>query len=269
MISGKIVELKKKKKRVEKTNVMKTNIDLKEKVKYLKKQKSFILEIIIDNDNWALFKPNDANSSLFLLGTIFLSDMVRKEEVCIQLICKGYYNEAGLLVRSIMESSIALEYMVIDGKALEQWFERQKFYEEKFLNWDEVIKNGKSTIKYKDNWPPIRELLKRMNKEKDYSYYVWLSQFSHHSKRTFQAFFDVGKKLGKDKWEGNYYYAPRYNKNNASNLFDLLFNYINVAFWRGWNKTYKLGGVPPKALLSYKNIQKKTNGIFKSKFIDI
>ena len=96
---------------------------------YLKIQNDTLTEFLANLDKFDNLKIDDSNQFVVCFG--LLNDMLRKQAISVDLIKKGYYDEAALMARHIMEASLRLIYLAKNQNSWEDWFKYQRYEEYK------------------------------------------------------------------------------------------------------------------------------------------
>lgn len=113
----------------------KTKSDFKSHLYYLEKQYDLLSEIIANYyDYHKAGNLKHDNSNQFILCYSLLAEILRKQKIATKLILKGCYDEAAELIRHIMQSSATIMYLSKNEDSWVDWFDQQKYEEDKLIN---------------------------------------------------------------------------------------------------------------------------------------
>lgn len=252
---------KKRRKEIENINIIETEKEFKEEIYYINKQFEYLFEFIINFYEYNNIKA-DNNTEFFLLYNLF-SDSLKKIELILNLIKKGFYSESSPIIRKIMENSIQIIYLS-KFPHFDDWLEQQKFELNKFLDEKDKVNNFKNP---KTNFMngKFKELLENIDYESHYKLFQKLSQYSHTSYETLKS----NSELDNNKPQ-IHYITNRYDKEKCEFFLNIIFGLINDSFYKGLiNKfSFKDKVELPSNLKEYNKIQKKVSKVFNLWYVD-
>ena len=215
-------------------------------LRLLQEQFLDMTEFLVNYFEYGNLKQDDNNLLILCVG--ILSDSIRKQRICVQLTTRGYYDEAANLSRHIMESSFTLIYLSKNKNSLADYLKQQQYER------DKLIRGMKNPGTVFDNF---KRLLEELDKGAYYTFYRTICRWSHTSTETLRSTFEFD-----DNGNNNYYFTRRLNQEMSELLFNVLFGFINEAFWDGFVKIFSIEGDVPKPLKHYKEVNEKASVIF-------
>lgn len=227
-------------------NIEKTKKRFSKHIDLIEKQHDYLIDFLV---NFSSYNPKiiiDQNTYIIIFS--LLVDMIKKERVCIELIQKGYYSEAGSLLRTIFDHFSHILYLSEHPEDWGKWIQR--------ANYEIDKTEGKNTQRPKTPFGNTEQLLNSISKKDYYSLYRKLSGYIHTSSDVLHGNFTPLPPFGQ-----TYYYAPRFIEDKSEFLLNILFGFINESIWLGLNKTMEFLNVP-ESLEKYKETQEDAKNCF-------
>jgi len=216
-------------------------------IKLLNRQYNLLFEFLANYYEYRNMKQEDSNQ--FILCYSMFSEMVRKQQITIQLILRGDYSEASELVRHIMQSFYQILYLAKFKDSWKEWFKQQDYEQEKLI--DNNIKNPHTIFSN------FKQLLHELNESQYYPTYQKLCSWSHPSIESMRS----NLQLSKEEIH-KYFFTNRFSEDKAEGLLNLLFGFINEANWQGFKETFAIVEPIPEVLLEYKELHEEAKHIF-------
>jgi len=234
----------------EEHNKLLTTKNFTRHLELVKKQQETFLWFLSNIQHLALktelvFDPDD-NTSLIVISLIM--DSLNKFNPVYKLTEKGYYNEAGNLVRSIFENTFQILYLV-KSRSWQEWVDYHKYR-------DAQLKGDKQK-KPKDNkfFNPS-ELLKEIGKQDYYDTYRLLCSYCHPSFESVKSVFGVERNTS------IFYFTPRFDKVKCEFLLNLLFGLFDTSIQEGLKNLITFLGSEPKLLQDYESMRNEAEKCF-------
>lgn len=230
----------------ERDNIEKTKKRFSKHIDLIERQHDYLIDFLI---NFSSYNPKiiiDQNAYLIIFS--LFSDMIKKERICIELIQKGYYSEAGSLLRTIFDHFSHILYLSEHPEDWEKWIQHANHEIDKI--------EGKNTQKPKTPFGNTERLLNSISKSDYYRLYRKLSGYIHTSSDVLHGNFTPLQPFGQI-----YHYAPRFIEDKSEFLLNILFGFINESIWLGLNKTMEFLKVPD-SLEKYKETQEDAKNCF-------
>lgn len=243
----KIEEIQKEQKRVISKISDLTLNGFKSHLDYLKIQYETLFEMLANYYGYGNLNHNDSNQ--FILCFSLLSDSLRKQKLCVELILEGYYSEAAELTRHIMQSSFTIIYLSKNKDSWKDWFNQQQYEEDKLTK---EVRNPRTIF----SSGRFKELSESINQIKYYRFFQKLSAWSHPSIESMRSVLDLNPEAHR------YFFTNRYNKEKAELLLNVLYGFINTSIWEGFKDIFFIVNEIPDPLKKYKETQDKAIIIF-------
>ncbi|MFZ3077052.1 MAG: DUF5677 domain-containing protein [Candidatus Aenigmatarchaeota archaeon] len=224
----------------ERDNIEKTKKRFSKHIGLIEKQHECLLEFLV-NFSYENLKITINQNAYLIIFSLF-ADMIKKERLCIELIQKGYYSEAGSLLRTIFDHYSHILYLSKYPADWEKWIQYNNYQMDKV--------EGKNPQKPNNVFlKPTDQFLDLIGKKDYYRLYRKLSGYIHTSSDVLHGNFTPLPPSGQI-----YHYAPRFIEDKSEFLLNILFGFINESIWLGLNKTMEFSKVP-ESLEKYKETQ--------------
>jgi len=210
-------------------------------IELLNAQCNALSEFLANYYDYGNTKHDDSNQ--FILCFSLLSDSLRKERVCIDLILRGYYNEVAELARHIMQSSFQIIYISKNKESWKEWFKQQD-YEEKKLT--QSVTNPRTI--FFNFW----NFLTILNEQDYYKCFQKLSSWSHPSIESMRSVLELKPE---PEQVHKYFITTRYDEMRAEFLLNIIYGFIDRCVWDGFKDLFVLVDTIPYNLQFYKKIQ--------------
>ncbi len=227
-------------------NIEKTKKIFFKHIDLIEKQHDYLLDFLVNFSHENLRISIDQNAYLIIFS-LFV-DMIKKERICLELIQKGYYSEAGSLLRTVFDHFSHILYLSKYPADWEKWIQYSNYQMDKV--------EGKNTQNPKTPFGNTEQLLNSISKKDYYRLYRKLSGYIHTSSDVLHGNFTPLPPFGQ-----TYYYAPRFIEEKSEFLLNILFGFINESIWLGLNKTMEFSKVP-ESLEKYKETQEDAKNCF-------
>lgn len=269
----------------------KTHID------YCNQQYNLFQEFLTNYYEYGIVHHKDPNQ--FIPCFSLLSDMLRKEKICLFLIENGYYDETAELVRHMMQSCFTIIYIANNKDGWKEWFLYQKYEQDKLvkkyfiplniINLEYYIKlislfktYGFTVCEYNPKLPQYIYLGEykqgydvAINKKPKNSFSKRYEDFLElNGEKDYYPFYQLLCSWSHPSIEAmrsdlelnhsgtqKYFFTRRYNSEKAEYLLNTIFGFINKSIWGGFNKIIAFDSIPD-ILTTYKDIQEKATKTF-------
>lgn len=204
---------------VEEQNKIKSLELFSKEFECLQEQYNCFMEFFI---NVKEYKFKTKNEKCFLFMHMLSTEILQRSDETQELIKRGRYSEASVMLRSIYETAFFIKYLL---KNPLYWKECAEYF---VLNHECLTDDSiKKTKRYKDykNKYSLWNIMKLTGDLDYYKYYSYLCLFSHPSFEPLKQRWDV--KIDKNPL---YYYTPPFNQEHCKTLVNVLFGVINNNF---------------------------------------
>ncbi len=251
-------------KEAENANVAKTETEFEKHLQIIQKQNDLLQDFLVNyyiHHNDLIVKHDDSNT--FIVCFSLLSDSLKKQRIALELIKKGYYTDAGALIRQMMENAYHIIYISKTKDSWKDWFAYQNYEEEKMVH-PEKIERGE--IKKPETiFSSFQAILDKLKKQEYYRTFRLACKWAHPSTEILKSNLQLTPE------QKNYYhFAPRYLVQHADYMINMLFGFINISFWDGFKEIFEVDIKKlPTVLQEYHNLQSEDTHKTFDKFYEV
>ena len=203
------------------------------------------MEFLTNAHLYENIKVNDEDQ--FSICKFLLLDSLRKQQRISGLVHDGNYDEAANLLRHVMESTFHVRYLAKNPSSWRQWINQQDYAQKKIIGKAQ----DPGTV-----FGEFSRLLSELKQSTSYPLFRKLCSWSHPGIEVIRSAANLHPS------HYTHYYVPRYNKERAEELLNLLYMFINDAMWDGLKHTFAATRPLPKNLERYREIQQDATHVF-------